>query len=224
MSNTALPQLESQQLSYEALAEADPVLGRLVDRFGTPDPFEFHDGGRTAGSNFAAMTLHILGQQISTKVAFVLFDRLRDAAGGTPTARSILALGPDSIKAVGTSGSKAGYLINLAEYVNSGTLDIEHLDALDDADAVNALVAVKGIGLWSAEMFLIHQLHRPDIFPAGDVGLRTAIQRAHGMPEAPSISQAQEIGNQWRPLRTYASALLWRSIAPENHTETKEGN
>ncbi|MBC7596308.1 MAG: DNA-3-methyladenine glycosylase 2 family protein [Kineosporiaceae bacterium] len=200
------------QQAYSGLTNADPALGRLVERYGTPDPFEFHDGGRTSGSNFAAMSLHILGQQISTKVAFVLYDRLTNATGDTPTAKSVLALGQDSIKAHGTSRSKAGYLINLAEHVESGALNIEKMDDLSDIDAVQALVRVKGIGIWTAEMFLIHQLHRPDIFPAGDVGLRNAIQRLRGTSEVPSIPGAQQIGLQWRPFRTYASALLWRSL------------
>ena len=207
----------NQERAYSALAQADPALSRLVDRYGTPDPFEFHDGGRTTGNNFAAMSLHILGQQISTKVAFVLYDRLVNATGDTPTPQSVLALGQDSIKALGTSRSKAAYLINLAEHVETGALDIENMDDISDVDAVRALVAVKGIGIWSAEMFLIHQLHRPDVFPAGDVGLRNAIQRVYGIPEPLSIPRAQVLSLGWRPLRSYASALLWRSLtAVEN--------
>ena len=203
----------TQRLAYATLAQMDPDLGRLIDQYGTPDPFEFHDGGRTSGSNFAGMSLHILGQQISTTVAFLLYDRLTDATGNTPTAKSVLALGRDSIKALGTSRSKAGYLINLAEQVDSGVLDIENMDGLSDDDAVQALVAVTGIGVWSAEMFLIHQLHRADIFPAGDVGLRKALKRLNGSTEIPSVAAAQETGRHWRPLRTYAAALLWRSLA-----------
>jgi DNA-3-methyladenine glycosylase II len=87
------------------------------------------------------------------------------------------------------------------------------MEDLTDADAVQALVAVKGIGIWSAEMFLIHQLHRPDVFPSGDVELRNALQRFGGLPEAPSVSTAHEMGLTWRPLRTYAAALLWRMLS-----------
>lgn len=202
----------NQTHAYAALAQADPALARLVERYGTPDPFEFHDGGRTTGSRFAAMSLHILGQQISTTVAFVLYDRLRAATGDVPTAKRVLALGLDSIKALGTSRSKATSLINLAEQVSTGPLDIEHLDDHSDIEAVQALVAVKGIGIWSAEMFLIHQLNRPDVFPSGDVGLRNALQRLRQLPQVPSISRAEKLGRQWRPLRTYASSLLWHSL------------
>ncbi|TFB90144.1 DNA-3-methyladenine glycosylase 2 family protein [Cryobacterium algoricola] len=203
---------ESRQQAYAALARMDRDLGRLVDRYGTPDPFEFHDGGRTSGSNFAAMSLHILGQQISTTVAFLLYDRLRDAIGDTPTAKDVLTLGQDSIKALGTSRSKAGYLINLADHVASGVLDIENMGGLSDDDAIQALVAVTGIGVWSAELFLIHQLHRADIFPAGDVGLRKALKRLYGSAEIPAVAAAHETGRHWRPFRTYAAALLWRSL------------
>jgi len=207
---------ESQRQAYAALAQMDRDLGRLIDQCGTPDPFEFHDGGRTSGSNFAGMSLHILGQQISTTVAFLLYDRLRDATGDTPTAKSVLALGQDSIKALGTSRSKAGYLITLAEHVDSGVLDIENMGGLSDDDAVQALVAVTGIGVWSAEMFLIHQLHRADIFPAGDVGLRNALKRLNGSAMTPSVAAAHETARRWRPLRTYAAAMLWRSLtAPD---------
>lgn len=207
---------ESQRQAYAALAQTDRDLGRLIDRFGAPDAFEFHDGGRTSGSNFAGMSLHILGQHISTTVAFLLCDRLRDATGDTPTAKSVLALGQDSIKALGMSRSKARYLINLAEHVDSGVLDIENMGGLSDDDAVQALVAVTGIGVWSAEMFLIHQLHRADIFPAGDVGLRNALKRLNGSAMTPSVAAAHETARRWRPLRTYAAALLWRSLtAPD---------
>ena len=122
---------------------------------GMPDPFDFHDGGRTAGSNFAAMTLHILGQQISTKVAFVLYDRLSAQTSGTPTPQAVLALGADPIRALGASRAKAAYLLNLAGHVGSGALDIEDMDDLSDQQATDALTQVKGIGAWSAQMFLI---------------------------------------------------------------------
>ncbi len=204
----------NRQQSYTVITHTDSALGQLIDRLGMPDPFEFHDGGRTTGSNFAATSLHILGQQISTKVAFVLYDRLRNATGDTPTAKNILDLGQDSITALGTSRSKAAYLINLAKQVSAGALDIESMDDLTDADAVQSLVTVKGIGIWSVEIFLIHQLQRPDVFPSGDVGLRNALQRFRGLPEAPSVSTAHEMGLTWRPLRTYAAALLWRTLSP----------
>ncbi|MFC4244541.1 DNA-3-methyladenine glycosylase family protein [Gryllotalpicola reticulitermitis] len=203
-----------RESDYAALGDVDPVLARLVVEYGMPDPFEFHDGGRTTGSNFAAMALHILGQQISTKVAFVLYDRLVAALDGTPNATGILELGAERIKGLGTSRAKAGYLVNLAEHVSDGRLPIEQMADLSDADAVEALVAVKGIGQWSAEMFLIHQLHRADILPAGDVGIRNAIAAAYRLDEVPTIPETRERGEAWAPWRTFASAILWRSLAP----------
>jgi DNA-3-methyladenine glycosylase II len=177
-----------------------------------PDPFQFQDGGRTTGSNFAGMLLHILGQQISTKVAFVLYDRLVEAVGGTLTPEAVLGLGPEKIKGVGTSRSKAAYLTGLAEHVDRGLLEIEHMDQFSDPEAVDALIAVKGIGQWSAEMFLIHQLHRADILPAGDVGIRNAITDAWQLETSPTIKETQTLGARWTPYRSYASALLWRSL------------
>ncbi|MET9275915.1 hypothetical protein [Kribbella sp. NPDC003557] len=199
--------------AYGALAQADPVLAELIAQYGTPDPFEFHDGGRTAGSNFAAMVLHILGQQISTRVAFILYDRLADVLGGTPTASSVAGLGPERVKALGTSRAKAVYLADLADRVRTGSLDIERMDHLTDEEAVEALVAVKGVGQWSAEMFLIHQLRRADILPAGDVGIRKAVAAAYRLDGVPGVDEVRERGTRWAPYRTFASALLWSYLS-----------
>jgi DNA-3-methyladenine glycosylase II len=154
---------------YRFLADRDPVLARLVEEYGHPDPFEWHDGGRTGSSNFAAMTLHIVGQQISAVVAFVVFDRIAAAAGGIPTPDGVIALGAERLRECGLSRAKTDYVLDLARRQVSGLIDIEDMADLDDTAAIAALTAVKGIGLWSAQTFLIHQLHRSDILPAGDV-------------------------------------------------------
>ncbi len=204
--------VENAEQAYAALVEADPGLRRLVDVEGMPDPFDFPDGGRTTGSNFAGMVLHIIAQQISTTVALILYDRLVQAAGGTPTPESVLALDVDQLRALGTSHSKATYLRALAEAVHSGSLPIDDLDSLSDQQAVDALTRVKGVGPWSAEMFLIHQLRRPDILPAGDLGIRVAVQHVDDLGAVPSIQRVRERGAVWAPYRTYAAALLWRSL------------
>jgi len=202
--------------AYRALEQADPVLGRLVDTADRPDPFIFYDsydGGRTGGDNFAAMVLHILGQQISTTVAFAIYDRLTASLGGKPTPHGVLAAGTEAIRQLGASRSKASYLADLAERVASGQLDIQHMDHLTDQQAVEALIAVKGVGQWTAEMFLLHQLHRADILPAGDLGIRNAVRRAWRLETVPSIEDVRARGQAWAPYRSYASALLWRSLA-----------
>jgi DNA-3-methyladenine glycosylase II len=196
---------------YRFLAKADPVLARLIGEVGEPDPFGWWDDARTGGSNFAAMVLHILGQQISTVVAFVLFDRVR-AAAGSVTPANILALGPDRLRECGLSRAKVTYVLDLAERQSTGVLDIEHMTGLDDAEAITALTAVRGIGLWSAQMFLIHQLHRQDVLPAGDVGIRKGVQRAWNLPAVPTVDEVTTRGKAWAPHRTYAAALLWSSL------------
>jgi len=156
--------------------------------------------------------MHIIAQQISTKVALVIFDRVAAAAGGTLTPEGILGLSVEQLRALGTSNSKAAYLRALAEAVHSGTLPIETLDSLSDQEAIDQLTAVKGIGPWSAQMFLIHQLGREDILPAGDLGIRLAVQRAYALPETPSIEDVRRRGEAWAPYRTYAAGVLWRSL------------
>jgi len=197
---------------YAVLGHADPVLNRLIREVGTPDPFAFPDGGRTSGNNFAGMVLHIVAQQISIKVALVLYDRLTAALDGPPTPVGVLRLDLDQLRALGMSHSKASYLHHLADAVMAGDLAINTLDEVHDDDVIAALTRVKGIGPWSAEMFLIHQLRRPDILPAGDLGIRTAVQRAYSLAERPLIEDVRKRGIVWSPYRTLASALLWRSL------------
>lgn len=198
--------------AYETLLARDPKLRELAATAGKPDPFAWLDGGRTGTSNFAAMVLHIIGQQISTTVAFVLFDRLREAAGGLPDPHNISALSPDRMRSLGLSRAKAAYLLALADAERNGGLDIEHLDALADADVIARLTAVRGIGLWSAEMFLLHQLRRPDVLPAGDMGIRRAVQAMRSPADLPTIEDVRRTGLAWAPYRSYAAALLWASL------------
>ncbi|NQX37152.1 DNA-3-methyladenine glycosylase [Herbiconiux sp. VKM Ac-2851] len=198
--------------AYSALASADPVLAELVLRVGEPDPFEFPDDGRTTAHPFAGMVLHILAQQISVKVAIILYDRLSHTLGGTPTAERLLRMNPDELRALGTSHAKAGYLLDLATRVHSGDLNLSILTALTDEEAIVALTQVKGVGPWSAEMFLIHQLKRPDVLPAGDLGIRIAVQRAYFLDQTPTIAAVRERAEAWAPQRTYAAALLWQFL------------
>jgi DNA-3-methyladenine glycosylase II len=199
---------------YRSLAEVDAVLARLVATYGRPDPFEWHDGGRSGSSNFAAMVLHITGQQISTKAAFAIFDRIAAAAGGTPTPDGILALSAERLRGLGLSWAKAAYLRDLAQRQASGLIDLEDMTGLDDDEAIAALTAVRGIGLWSAETFLINQLHRTDVLPAGDAGIRRAVRDAWELEAMPSVGEVRERASAWAPHRSYAAALLWRSLQP----------
>jgi DNA-3-methyladenine glycosylase II len=200
--------------AYRELAAADPVLAGLVTAYGHPDPFAWHDGGRTGDSRFAALTLHIIGQQISAAVAFTVFDRLAAAAGGVPRPETVRDLDADRLRGIGLSRAKARYVRALAEAQASGAIDVEHLDDLGDDAVIAALTAVPGIGPWTAQTFLIHQMRRPDVLPAGDAGIRRAIRTAWALDRDPAITEVRERAEPWAPWRTYAAALLWTSLAP----------
>lgn len=199
---------------YSYLAGQEPVFARLLREYGRPHPFEWHDGGRTGSSLFAAMTLHIVGQQISAAVAFTVYDRIAAAAGGIPAPESVMRLGAERLRECGLSRAKVAYILDLAQKQADGLIDIENMAGLDDGEVIAALTAVRGIGLWSAQTFLIHQLHRPDVMPAGDGGIRRAIRDAWKLGELPSVNEVRDRAAAWTPWRSYAAALLWRSLRP----------
>jgi DNA-3-methyladenine glycosylase II len=200
--------------SYRELVGLEPAFETVLDQYGEVDPYAWHDGGRTGNSKFAAMILHIAGQQISTRVAFTVFDRIATLAGGIPDPAEVAAIDFDRLRATGLSNAKTRYIQSLAQAQVSGAIDLEHLDHLDDDAAIAQLVAQPGIGIWSAEMFLIHQLHRPDVLPSGDIGIRKGVQRLWGLDSTPTIRETIARAAVWSPFRTYAAALLWRSLAP----------
>jgi DNA-3-methyladenine glycosylase II len=200
--------------AYPSLGSAEPVFAGLIETYGQPCPFDWHDGGRTGGSQFASMLLHVVGQQISAAVAFRIYDRIADACGAIPTAEAILALGERALRTAGLSTAKASYALALAQTQSEGTINIETMSGMDDAAIIAALTAVRGIGLWSAQTFLIHNMARPDVLPAGDLGVRRAVAALWHLPELPSPSSVATRGSSWAPYRSYAAALLWRSLAP----------
>jgi DNA-3-methyladenine glycosylase II len=190
------------------------VLRRLVAALGRPDPFDW-DGADVVGDDlFAGLALHIVGQQISIPAALTIFGRLGDATGERPpSARAVTALDRSVLRAVGLSTAKSRAIHELAVGVSAGTIDLDALRGSGDADAVERLRSLRGVGPWSAQMFLIHQLHRPDILPAGDVGIRHAVHRAYWLPERPAEQDVAARASAWAPYRTYAAALLWASAS-----------
>jgi 3-methyladenine DNA glycosylase/8-oxoguanine DNA glycosylase len=208
---------------YDALLTGDPVLRSIAGTYGRPDPFAWSAGGHRTTTNFSAMLLHIASQQISTTVAVVLFERLLAAAGGEPSADDIASLGPERLHAMGFSGAKSAAMVDVAQLQLSGVVDLENLDRLDDDAVVATLTSARGVGPWTAEMFLIHQLRRPDVLPAGDLGIRHAIQRAWSLPTTPGPQQARRFGIRWSPRRSYAAALLWISLSPEPRSSVARG-
>jgi 3-methyladenine DNA glycosylase/8-oxoguanine DNA glycosylase len=208
------PPADMSEAPYRAITATDPVMARLVSVYGFPNPFEWFDGGRTGSSDFAATVLHIIGQRISASAAFTIFDRLTAAGGSAADPRSLMALGPDRLRALGLSWAKVRCLLELAARQASGRIDLENMSALGDQEVIGALTAIPGIGLWTAQAFLVRQLRRPDVWPASDIGIRRAIGREWHLAAPPSVRQVRDRATAWAPYRSYAAALLWRSLKP----------
>jgi len=197
------------------LAKADPVLGALIAQLGPDDPSRGRDG--RPSDHYGALLRAIVGQQLSTKAARSIFGRLTERFGGrTPTPRELLDDDPEALRAAaGLSRAKVAYLRSLAEHVLSGELELERLDDLPDEEVSAELVAVKGLGQWTADMFLMFHLNRPDVLPVGDLGIRRAVERAYGLAELPDAAELTRIAEPWRPHRTLACRYLWRSLDNE---------
>ena len=157
----------------------------------------------------------IAGQQLSVLAARAIWRRLTERFDGrTPTPEEILADDPEALRAAaGFSRAKVAYLRSLAEEIVMGALQLDRLAELPDEEVIRELTAVKGIGEWTAQMFLMFTLHRPDVLPTGDLGVRNAVMRAYGLEAPPKPPEMQAIAEPWRPYRTRACLYLWRSLA-----------
>jgi DNA-3-methyladenine glycosylase II len=195
-----------------ALRAADPVLAKVIDEVGSDGPGDL--GVTISSDRYGALVRSIVGQQLSTRSAQAIYGRLTDRFGGrTPTPVEVLEDDPDELRqSVGLSHAKVAYLRSLAERVLDGSLDLDHLDRLPDQEVIAQLTAVRGIGPWSADMFLIFRLARPDVLPVGDLGIRRAFMVHYGLPELPAAAEMERIAEPWRPHRTLASLYLWRSL------------
>jgi DNA-3-methyladenine glycosylase II len=195
------------------------VLAALIDAVGPLADARDGSGGAGIGSNdhYGALVRSITGQQLSVLAARAIYGRLTARFDGrAPTPQEILADDPEALRAAaGLSRAKVSYLRSLAEHVLSGELELERLDALTDDQVIAELVAVKGLGVWTAHMFLMFQLERPDVLPVGDLGIRRAIERAYGLDGLPDPATMERIAEPWRPHRTLACRYLWRSLANE---------
>jgi DNA-3-methyladenine glycosylase II len=187
------------------LRRRDPVVRALIDRFG---PYELR-GTRSA---FQVMLETIVSQQLSTHAARAIYGRLAAAAGGrVPTAASVLALSDAELLACGLSRSKVVYARNVATAFASHRLDRRAFGRTDDEGVMQTLTAIKGVGEWSAHMFLIFALNRLDVFPVGDLGLRKAMAARYGLRRNVRASRYHRIADAWRPYRTIGTLYLWRS-------------
>lgn len=197
-----------QREAIRHLRRTDRVLAGLIDRVG---PCTFEPGG--GGSHFAALTRTIVYQQLSGKAAATILGRVHALYGNrAPTARELLETPDDALRAAGVSAQKLSYLRDLAKRVEDGRLPIKRLGRLDDERVAEVLTGVKGIGTWSAQIFLMFRLGRPDVLPNGDLGIQNAIMRAYGLRKRPSPERVKRIGVPWAPYRSIASWYLWRSL------------
>src|SRR3954452_14399434 len=163
------------------LRAADEVIGRLIEDFGSPDEV-LRRRGRRPGDAYGALVRSIVGQQLSTKAARTIFERLIELFDGrTPTPAELLEADPEDIRRAGLSRPKVAYLRDLAEHVEDGELELERLAELPDEEVAAQLTAVKGLGQWTADMFLIFHLGRPDVLPVGDLGIRRAVEGLYGL-------------------------------------------
>jgi DNA-3-methyladenine glycosylase II len=197
--------------SHDELAALDPQLARLIE---ATDPKEILERAADRDRDrFVALCRIIVGQQVSTAAARTIWGRVEEAFDGPPTPEQLIE--PDAeerLRACGLSGRKASYAIGIAEAIVAEELLLDSFDSMSDEEVIEAVVALRGLGRWSAEMFLMFDLGRPDVFSGGDLGLRRGIQIAYELDEMPSPEEAVAIAERGSPHRTLASLYLWEAV------------
>ena len=194
---------QSIKAAVAALASREPAFAQVIERHGVPEPRSSEPGAHT-------LLRTIVGQQVSVAAARSMWAKLEAAYGAPPDLKAILRATDDQLRLAGISRQKAGYARSLAELVLSGELDLAALPK-DDDEAVALLTKIKGIGRWSAEIYLLFAEGRPDMWPAGDLAVQIEIGRLLGLPEKPSEKHLRELAEPWRPYRGAAAVLAWHS-------------
>jgi DNA-3-methyladenine glycosylase II len=211
--------MSSRSLTPEGYARArrvlmrrDPVLGAAIKRIG---PCGMAD--RQRKDHLSALVGAIISQQLSTRAAATIFSRFVALFpdGTIPSAQAIDTLDEEVLRGVGLSAQKVSYLRDLCARLADGRLVLDELEHLDDEQVIERLMAVRGFGRWTAEMFLMFRLHRPDVLPAGDLGIVNAIQRMYGLRKRPDARRILKLGEAWRPYRSVASWYLWQTLKNE---------
>ena len=198
------------------LAASDPTMAALIERLGKIDiatRLRRRSEERPADA-YGALLRAIVGQQLSTKAARTIYGRVIEIFGGaTPSPEQLLEAKEADLRGAGLSGRKVEYIRDLASHVIAGELELDRLEQLSDEEVIEEIVAVRGLGVWTAEMFLLFHLERPDVLSGGDLGIRKAVQVEYGLEEMPTPTRVLEIGEVWRPQRSLASLYLWESLA-----------
>jgi DNA-3-methyladenine glycosylase II len=193
------------------LKASDRKLARLIDATEPVDTKAWRKA-RPLGDPFSVLVYSIIGQQISGYAAQAIAGRLQECFGGRmPSPAELLTLDAVDFRAIGFSGRKVEYVRSLAEHIISGELQVDHLDKLSDDEVRDQITASRGLGRWTADMFLLINLERSDILPIGDLGIRSSVQRLYRLDHLPSPREVDAIGEKWRPNRSLASLYLWAS-------------
>jgi DNA-3-methyladenine glycosylase II len=187
------------------LKRSDPVLKAIIQRIGPYRP-------RVAPADFPALARSIVFQQLSGKAAATIFGRLEAAVNGRVTPRAVLKLDEARMRSLGLSKQKAAYLRDLAQKTLTREVDFRTLPEMPDQEVIAHLTAVKGIGVWTAQMFLIFALGRPDVLPTADLGIRAAMKKLYGLAVLPQPAEMEKIAAPWRPYCSVACWYLWRSL------------
>jgi len=191
--------------AIQHLRRNDPVMAAIIDRVGKY-------GIEYRPAEFESLVRSIVYQQLSGRVASVIFGRLAAATGTPLTPESILKMRPARMRSLGLSRAKTDYIRDLARHTRDRKVVFDELVSLADGEVIERLTQVKGIGTWTAHMFLMFALRRPDVLPVGDLGIRSAIRKAYGMSELPAPREIEELAGRWRPWCSVASWYLWRSL------------
>lgn len=197
--------LDGSEAALAHLRAGDPVLASIIERVG-PYAMQYHE------PTFRALVRSIVFQQLHGKAARAIFDRLQAKAGGEITPDSILKLRPQQMRSLGLSRQKLTYIRDLARKTRDGIVEFERFPQMADEEVIAELTQVKGIGDWTAHMFLMFALRRPNILPTGDYGVRSAIRKAYGMKVMPKPRTMERIAKSWRPYCSVASWYMWRSL------------
>jgi DNA-3-methyladenine glycosylase II len=189
------------------LARRDPVIGALIKRHGACGLADAQHE-----DTFTALVHSIISQQLSTRAAATIARRFDALFDGPPQPRAVARVDDTQLRAVGLSSQKIRYIRDLSARIIDGSLPLDRVNDLPDEDVIQSLTQVKGIGRWTAEMFLMFRLHRPDVLPVDDLGIVKAVQRAYGLRKMPRPERLTKIGEPWRPYRSVACWYLWASL------------